>query len=56
MSGYSSSKDILLKVEVDKEGILGKIAKIDTLAEELTNEINSLKRMVSISEKAPSDN
>lgn len=51
---YNPSGRIMLSINVDSNGILGKIAKIKALNEELTNEINSLKEMLSINEKAPS--
>ena len=52
--GFYPDNKIILAVNVDANGILGKMARIKALNEELTNEINSLKEMLSINEEAPS--
>lgn len=47
---YNPSDKIMLSINVDTNGILGKIAKIKALNEVLTNEVNSLKNMINLSE------
>ena len=55
MNAWKRDDQIVLTATVDKDGILGQIAKISALEEQLRNEVWKLNRMISVEEKAPSD-
>ena len=50
--GFYPDNKIILAVNVDTNGMLGKIAKIKKLEEELSNEISTLQNMLSVDEKS----
>ena len=55
MNAWKRDDQIVLRVTVDKSGILGQIAKISALEEQLKNEVWKLNQMISVEEKTPSD-
>ncbi len=54
--GFYPDNKIILNVNVDTNGMLGKIAKIKKLEEELSNEISTLQNMLSVDEKSSNRN
>ena len=47
---------LFLSVKVDEESILGKIAKINALEEELKRTVSELKAMISVEEDGSQNN
>jgi hypothetical protein len=45
---------LFLSVKVNKEGLLGKIAKACALEEELQNTLSEIKRLISVEEESQS--
>ena len=55
MNAWKRDDQIVLTATVDKDGILGQIAKISALEEQLRNEVWKLNRMITVEDKAPLD-
>lgn len=54
MNAWRKDDEMVLIAKVDRKGILGKIAQICALEEQLKNAIWELHKMVDVTEKAPS--
>lgn len=55
MNAWKRDDQIVLTATVDRDGILGQIAKISALEEQLKNEVWKLNQMIRVEEKAPLD-
>lgn len=52
MSGWRKDDEIHIKVKVDKQGILGHIAKIAVIEDQLREEVDELRRLICAEEMA----